>query len=77
MIEIQGPLWFVGALVICGAHILYICGWRRELREHLAWWQKYDADAQKRHDEFMRVMGRDEEDEEDEEEQEPEMKEMP
>ena len=65
-------MWFVGALLICGAHALYLWSWRRERRAYLAWWQNYDADAQKRHDEFMRVMGSDDVDE-----QEPEMKEMP
>ena len=56
MIEIDGPLWFLGAIVICGAHVLYLRGWRREHRQSLAWWQKYDADAQKRHAEFMRAI---------------------
>ena len=59
MIEIDGPLWFAGALLICGAHVLYLRGWRRDQRQSLAWWKKYDADAQKRHDEFMRAIGRD------------------
>ena len=59
MIEIDGPLWFAGAFLICGAHVLYLRSWRRDQRQSLAWWQKYDADAQKRHDEFMNVMGRD------------------
>ena len=56
MIEIDGPLWFAGALLICGAHVLYLRGWRRDQRQSLAWWQKYDANAQKRHDEFMRAI---------------------
>ena len=72
MFVIDGPIWFVGALLICGWHTYYLWGWRRERRAHLAWWKKYDADSQKRHDEFMRVMGDDEV-----EEQEPEMKEIP
>ena len=59
MIEIDGPLWFVGALLICVVHVLYLRGWRRERRAHLAWWQKYDADSQKRHDAFMRAIDRD------------------
>ena len=59
MIEIDGPLWFAGALLICGAHALYLRGWRREQCQRLAWWQKYDAGAQKRHDEFMRAIRRD------------------
>ena len=59
MIEINGPLWFAGALLICGAHVLYLRGWLRDRRQSLAWWQKYDADAQKRHDEFMCAIGRD------------------
>lgn len=58
MIEIDGPLWFIGAILVCGAHLLYLRGWRRERLEHLAWWQRYDADAQKRHDEFMRANDR-------------------
>lgn len=59
MIEIDGFLWFVGAVVVCGLHVLYLRDWRRERLAHLAWWKKYDADAQRRHEEFMRVMGRD------------------
>lgn len=69
--EIDGPMWFIGALLICGVHALYLWSWRRDRREHLARWQNYDAVSQLRHDEFMRVMGRDEH------EQEPDMKEMP
>lgn len=56
---IDGPIWFVGAILICGVHALYLRGWRRELRAHRAWWQKYDADAQKRHEDFMRAMSDD------------------
>lgn len=56
MIEIDGPIWFVGALLICGVHALYICGWRRERRQYQAWWQKHDAEAQHRHEEFMRAL---------------------
>lgn len=59
MIEIDGPLWFVGALLICGAHVRYLRSWRRDQRQSLAWWHKYDADAQKRHDEFMAAIRRD------------------
>lgn len=55
---IDGPLWFIGALVICGVHALYIRGWRRDHHQYLTWWQRYDAQAQQRHDEFMRVMDR-------------------
>ena len=58
MIEIDGPLWFAGALLICGAHVLYLRSWRREQRQHTAWWKKYDAAAQKRHVEFMRAIDR-------------------
>jgi hypothetical protein len=53
MIEIDGFLWFVAALIICGAHALYLRGWRRERRQSLAWWQGYNAEAQRRHCEFM------------------------
>ena len=56
MIVIDGPLWFVGALLICAAHVLYLRSWRREQRQRLAWWKKYDADSQKRHDDFMRAI---------------------
>jgi hypothetical protein len=59
VIEIDGPLWLAGALLICGAHVLYLRGWRREQRQYKAWWQNYDADAQKRHDDFMRAIDRD------------------
>ena len=65
MIEIDGPLWFASALLICGAHVLYLRGWRREYRQILGCRQKYNADAQKRHDEFMhamRAIGRDDAD---------------
>jgi hypothetical protein len=60
VIEIDGPLWFLGALLICGAHALYLRSWQRERRQHQAWWQKYDAKAQQRHEEFMSAIGRDE-----------------
>jgi hypothetical protein len=55
-IVIDGPLWFVGALVICGGLTCLLWSWRRERRADLAWWKKYDADANARHDEFMRAM---------------------
>lgn len=54
MIVINGPLWFIAALVICGWHTLYIFSWRRERRQQLAQWRAYDAVAQQRHDDFMR-----------------------
>ena len=57
MIEIQGFWWFVGAILICGAHVLYLCDWRRERREYMQWRETYNAIEQKRHDEFMRAMG--------------------
>ena len=56
MIEIDGPLWFAGALLVFGAHVLYLRSWRREQRQHKAWWQSYDTLSQKRHDEFMRAI---------------------
>jgi hypothetical protein len=58
VIEIDGPLWFAGALLICGAHVLYLRSWRREQRQYTSWWKKYDADAQKRHVEFMSAIDR-------------------
>ena len=57
-IEIEGFWWFVGALLVCGWHALYVRNWRREHRRYLAWWKQYDADAQKRHDDFMRAINR-------------------
>ena len=59
MIVIDGPLWFAGALLIFGAHVLYLRSWRREQRQHKAWWHSYDAASQKRHDEFMHAIGGD------------------
>ena len=53
---IDGPLWFVGALVLCGVHTLYLRSWRRERRQQLAQWRAYDAASQKRHEEFMTAM---------------------
>jgi hypothetical protein len=58
VIEIDGFAWFVAALIICGAHALYLRSRWRERQQYWAWWRKYDADAQKRHEEFMRVMDR-------------------
>lgn len=58
MITIDGPLWFLGAIVICGAHVLYLRSWRRDHEQSLAWWRTYDARAQKRHDAFMQAIGR-------------------
>jgi hypothetical protein len=63
VIQIDGFLWFVGALLICGAHAIHLRGWRRERREHLAWWRRYDADSRRRHDEFMRATDRNDVDE--------------
>lgn len=56
MIEIDGPLWFAAALLICGAHALYLRGWQYARRADLAWWQAYDAKAQRRHEDFMRAI---------------------
>jgi len=57
-VVIDGPLWFIGALVICGWFALYHRSRRREYRQYMAWCRKYDADAQQRHAEFMHVMNR-------------------
>jgi hypothetical protein len=54
---IDGPLWFFGAVIVCGAHVLYLRSWRREQRQYRAWWRNYDAEAQRRHDEFLRAIG--------------------
>jgi DnaJ-domain-containing protein 1 len=67
VIEIDGLLWFIGAIVICGAFMLYLRGWRRDLRLSLAWWQVYDARAQRRHTEFMQALADEDEDDEDDE----------
>lgn len=56
MIEVDGFLWFIGAIVVCAAHVLYLRSWRRDQIARQAWWLKYDTAAQKRHVEFMRVM---------------------
>lgn len=56
-IVIDGPLWFIGALVICGWHIYLLWSWRRERLTHLAWWRKYDAAARTRHEELMHTVG--------------------
>ncbi len=74
MIEIDGLFWFIGALVICGAHAIYLRGWRREQQQYLEWWQSYDAKAQRRHAEVMRAFndGDDEDDNEDEDEEDDE-----
>jgi len=57
VIVIDGFLWFIGALIICGAHGLYLRSWRRERRAHQAWWQTYNTEAQTRHEAFMRAIG--------------------
>lgn len=59
MIEIDGFFWFVAALIICGTHALYLRSWQCERRQHQAWWQTYDVKAQRRHEEFMHAIGRD------------------
>lgn len=57
MFVIDGPLWFIGALIVCGLHALHLRAWLRERKAALAWWQDYDTRAKDRHEEFMRVMG--------------------
>ena len=56
MIEIDGFWWFIAALVICGAHVLYLRDWRHERHEYMQWREAYNAVEQKRHDEFMRAL---------------------
>lgn len=58
MIEIDGFAWFIGALVICGMHALHLRSRWRDRRQYQAWWQRYEANAKKQHEEFMRVMDR-------------------
>lgn len=59
MIEIDGPLWFAAALLIFIVHVLYLRSWRHERREYIQWRETYNAIEQRRHDEFMKVMGQD------------------
>lgn len=59
MIEIDGLLWFVGAVVVFGVHALHIRSWRRERRQYQAWLRRYDASAQRRHDATMQAFDRD------------------
>jgi hypothetical protein len=59
VIAIDGPWWFAGALLICGVHLLYLRGWRRERREYVTWRETYNAAEQERHDALMQVIGRD------------------
>jgi hypothetical protein len=56
MIEIDGLGWFLAALVICGLHVLYLRGWRRERRDQLAQWKAYDVASERRHVEFMEAL---------------------
>jgi hypothetical protein len=56
VIVVDGPVCLVAALVVCVAHVLYLRSWRRERRAHLVWWQSYDAEAQRRHEEFMQAI---------------------
>jgi hypothetical protein len=56
--SIDSPLWFLGALLICGWHTRFLLNWRREQREYRAWWQKHDTAAQQRHGEFMHAFDR-------------------
>ena len=58
MIAIDGLAWFLGALVVCGAHVLHLRGMRRERLSYLAWWRRYDETSQERHDELMQAIAR-------------------
>jgi len=55
---IIGLHWFIAALVIFGAHTLFLLNWQRESRERLAQWAKYDADSERRHQAFMAELAR-------------------
>lgn len=59
MIEIDGPLWFISALLIFCAHALYLRGWRRDRRDYMRWRERYNAIEERRHEEFMRAIGSD------------------
>lgn len=61
MIKIDGLPWFVGALVLCGALVLYLRSWRRWQRQSQAWWLARDAEALRRHAEFLRAFAREDE----------------
>lgn len=50
---IDGFFWFIGAILICGAHALYLHSWRRERRQQLEKWRKYDEASERRHVAFM------------------------
>ncbi len=56
--RIDGLQWFVGALLVCGAHALYLRAWYRESQERWAWWQRYFAESKAQHEEFMRALAR-------------------
>lgn len=53
---IDGPIWFAAAVVICGAHAIFLWRCRREDRQRVAWWRAYEERSQERHDAFMRAM---------------------
>jgi hypothetical protein len=57
VIEINGPFWFFCALVVCGLHVLYLRGWRRDYRAYQAWWQQHDAQARQLHEKFLHAVG--------------------
>ena len=59
MIEIDGPWWFAGTILVVCAHVLYLRDWRRERREYMVWRERYNVIEQKRHVEFMRAIDRD------------------
>jgi hypothetical protein len=56
MIVIEGPWWFIGALVVFALHALYLRSWRLERLSHLNEMRARDAADQKRHDEFMSAL---------------------
>jgi hypothetical protein len=50
---IDGLAWFVGAILVCGAHALFLISWRAESRDRQKQWAAYNEASQQRHDEFM------------------------
>jgi len=55
VIVIDGPLCLGLAVLICGTHALHVRAARRGRRAWQAWWQRYEADAVKRHAAVMQL----------------------
>lgn len=53
---IDGPLWFAAALIICGAHAIFLLSWQREYRRYRVYLERSEAEAQARHEAFMQTI---------------------